>query len=319
MRLRRDLVVSATVAAIVALAVGYALGRGGQAQPVAAGAAPAAAEPAPDPRLARKTFLFAHAAAGGRLEGTGDRLTLTLTGARPWVTRFADRPVRAAQTVDVRDFLRRWKARFGPVPPNAVLSYQVDGEQIPRELVLELRNPRWDADAATMTYDARRITETIDRLVGARHPRRPVVYPLPRSFASASLYIDSASDGDEVDVIVNDVSARNNGLSSTDIRLQWRADLSQCAGYGTSDWRGGLQVYASFQSYSDHSCAFRRTYGRFDVMYADSDGGPLTRGGTITFDSYGFLVSCVGVDCSPYGGINNNRTIDILGGGDGGP
>ena len=314
MRLKRKLVLP-IAAAVVAAAI---VGRVTAPEPGEAAPADAPAEAVDAAALESESYLFSQTAAGGSLRGTDEReLTLTLSGVRDRVTRFTDRPARKAQTVDVRDFLARWDARFAVAPPNAVLSYRSPAERAPRELVLELRNPRYDRAARTMTYDARRIPETTDRIPGTKHPRRPVVQPLPRTFGAAALFIDDSS-GDEVDVIVNDVSAQNNGQDEAGVRLAWRADLSQCAGYGTSDWRGGLQVYASYDSFSDGHCFFKPTYARFNIMVVQPDGS-LSNQGTITFSSSGFLVSCVGFDCSPYGGRNADHTIDVLGGGEGGP
>lgn len=140
-------------------------------------------------------FLFAQDAAGGSLRGPDDQhLTLKLTGVRDWVTRFDDRPVRAGATVDLRDFLARWKGRFAKSPPNAVLSFRVAGDTRPRDMVLELRDPHYDRATATLTYSARRIRRTTDTLPGTRHTDKPVVYPIPSTFGPASLFIDDADD-----------------------------------------------------------------------------------------------------------------------------
>lgn len=139
------------------------------------------------------SYLFVQDAAGGTLRGSDDQhLTLTLTGVADWVTRFADRPVRSAQTVDIRDFLARWRWRFGKSAPNVVLSYRLPGDPRPRDIVLELTNPRYDRATATATYDARRIHRTTDTLLDTRFPRTPVHYPTPQTFAGASIFIDDA-------------------------------------------------------------------------------------------------------------------------------
>lgn len=140
------------------------------------------------------SFLFSQDAGGGSLRGPNEQhLTLTLHPVRDWVTRFTDRPYRAAETVDIRDFLARWQERFAKRPPNAVLSYRVAGDPFPRDMVLELTRPRYDAARKTMTYDARRIRRTTDTFAGTKHHRKPVVYPIPRAFGAATLFIDSAS------------------------------------------------------------------------------------------------------------------------------
>lgn len=138
-------------------------------------------------------YLFSQDAAGGSLTGPDElHLTLTLTGVRDWVTRFTDRPVHAAETVDIRDFLDRWPGRFGSSPPNAVLSFKVPDDPHPRDMVLELRNPRYSAAEASIVYDARRIRRHSDGLPGTRYPLKPVVYPIPHTFGPAALFIDDA-------------------------------------------------------------------------------------------------------------------------------
>ena len=138
-------------------------------------------------------YLFSQDASAGSLTGPDElHLTLTLTGIRRWVTRFTDRPFHAAQTVDLRDFLDRWNGRFGASPPNAVLSFKVAGDPRLRDMVLELRNPRYDRAEDTIVYSARRIRRTPDRLQGTRFHLPPVVYPIPHSFGPAALFIDDA-------------------------------------------------------------------------------------------------------------------------------
>ncbi|MES1246429.1 MAG: hypothetical protein ABUS54_01995, partial [Actinomycetota bacterium] len=88
-------------------------------------------------------FLWVLSGAHGTLSGPDDaHLTLRLAGARPWLTRFDDRPMRDAARVANRDFVSRWNLRFAHDPPNAVLSYD-DATGTPRQLVLELRLPQW--------------------------------------------------------------------------------------------------------------------------------------------------------------------------------
>jgi hypothetical protein len=139
------------------------------------------------------SFLFSQDAAAGTLVGPDDQhLVLTLKPVRNWLTRFTDRPIHQAETVDLRDFLARWNARFAKHPPNGVLSFRVARDPYPRDMVLELSHPRYDRAARTITYDARRIKRSTDTLAGTKHKRKPVVYPIPARFESASLFIDNA-------------------------------------------------------------------------------------------------------------------------------
>jgi hypothetical protein len=141
-----------------------------------------------------QAFLFSQDAGGGSLVGPNDQsLTLTLHPVRSWVTRFSDRPYRAAETVDLRDFLARWHARFAKSPPNSVLSFRVPSDPFPRDMVLVLTRPHYDRASHTMTYHARRIRRTTDTFADTKHHLKPVVYPIPRSFGPATLFIDNAS------------------------------------------------------------------------------------------------------------------------------
>ena len=243
-----------------------------------------------------ETFLYSQSAAGGSLRNG----TLTLTGVDDVVTRFADRPARDAQAVDIRDFLRRWKLRFASSPPNAVLSYRVASSPRPRELVLELRQPRYDATTRTASYTARVIRETADRFPGTRHPRTPTRYPLPRTFSSASLFIDN-TDRDTMATL-------NDKFRLT---YQWNASESQCAGYGQVDDNASEAPTLSYDSYSSGKCFFLPTYARFDMIQIDGAPAP-TKIGTITLDGYGNLVSCHGMACAA-ATEENNEQIQILG------
>ena len=235
-------------------------------------------------------LLFSQNAAGGSLTGPDDQhLTLALTGVRDWITRFSDRPARDAQTVDVRDFLARWDERFAKSPPNAILSYRLPGAAAPRDIVLELSAPRYDAAEATATYAARRIRRTADDLPGTKHSRTPVVYPLPEAFEAASLFIDSpgSSESGYVETQFDDP-----------LLFKWApSPTSQCAGYGdTVTVPANGSVWLNYRSYSDHSCAFEPTYARWEVY----DQDPLTGNawlGQVTFSGSGNWVSCTCMAC----------------------
>jgi len=87
-------------------------------------------------------------ALGASLQGQ----VLTLTGIAPTAITFADRPVRAAGHIPTRHVLEEWtdpSGGFAKDPPNATVSVlSKDGEQA-RDAVVELRNPRLDADRLT--------------------------------------------------------------------------------------------------------------------------------------------------------------------------
>ncbi|HST39683.1 MAG TPA: hypothetical protein VLK58_09245 [Conexibacter sp.] len=96
--------------------------------------------------------LFVQQAAGGTLTGS----TLVLRGVAPRITSFADRPQRSAGTESLAAFVKRWPATFRGAPPNAAL--EIDGAPAGRDVaIVELRRPRYDAKARTLTFAVRRL------------------------------------------------------------------------------------------------------------------------------------------------------------------
>jgi hypothetical protein len=126
--------------ALLVVSVGALLGCG----PAIAATAP----PTPAP-----SYLFSIPTASGTLTGpSGRQLTLRLIGARDYLTRFTDRPLRDASVVANVDFARRFKTYFANSAPNAVLTYTPSGARIPVSIVLTVKHPRWSADHDTWTY-----------------------------------------------------------------------------------------------------------------------------------------------------------------------
>ena len=128
---------------------------------------------APPPVTASKLFVQdAQAATVERKRGK--RWKITLTGVNATTLWFADRPERDAGRQSTRSFVREW-ADFGFAadPPNAVIQHSdADG------VAVELKNPRYDRKAATLTY-----TAIIDPGSGKR---------LARTMTDVSIFIDDA-------------------------------------------------------------------------------------------------------------------------------
>lgn len=104
----------------------------------------------------------------------GKRWKITLTGVNATTLWFADRPERDSGRQSTRSFVREW-ADFGFAadPPNAVIQHSdADG------VAVELKNPRYDRKAATLTY-----TALIDPGSGKR---------LARTMTDVSIFIDDA-------------------------------------------------------------------------------------------------------------------------------
>jgi microcystin-dependent protein len=177
---------------IVALAVGLAALWASSSAPAALPAnssALAATSAAP-------SYLFSIPSAGGSLTGRNDQhLTLRLTGARRYLTRFTDAPLRQAAVVANVDFARRFASYFADAEPNAVLTYTPAHTQIPVSVVVTVGQPRWDARRATWTFPATRIRKKTDTLPGTTVHIKPPVIPNPRSFKHGTLLIDDAASG----------------------------------------------------------------------------------------------------------------------------
>ena len=84
-------------------------------------------------------YLFSIPTAAGSLTGRSDaHLTLRMSGARDYLTRFTDRPLRQAFVVANVNFAKRFKGYFARSRPNAVLTYTPHGSQIPVSIVLTI-------------------------------------------------------------------------------------------------------------------------------------------------------------------------------------
>ena len=98
----------------------------------------------------------------------------TLQGLAPSTLMFSDRPERIVGHLTAAQFVEGWghgENSFLEDPPNAVLSFLEEGDQIPEDVVVTITNPR--LDGLEITYDA-----TV--LEGA----------LPASSGPCSLFID---------------------------------------------------------------------------------------------------------------------------------
>jgi uncharacterized protein YjbI with pentapeptide repeats len=145
------------------------------------------------PRPAAPSYLFSVPSAAGSLQGTSNQhLTLHLTAARDYLTRFTDRPLRQASVVANVDFARRFKRYFATAAPNAVLTYTPNGAHIPVSIVFTIGQPRWSARRSTWTFPATRIRKQTDNLPGTSVDIKPPRVANPRHFGHATLLIDGS-------------------------------------------------------------------------------------------------------------------------------
>lgn len=146
------------------------------------------------PARQQVNYMWTIPSGSGSLTGPDNQhLTLRLVGARDYLTRFTDRPVRQAFVVANVDFIRRFKHYFADSNPNAVLSYSLGGKAIPIAIVLQLGQPRWDPKTSSLTFPAKRIPHMEDNLPDTTVHIKPPFIPNPRHFEKAGLFIDSAS------------------------------------------------------------------------------------------------------------------------------
>ena len=79
--------------------------------------------------------------------------TITFQGPAHSTLFFADRPQRVVGHLQTRKFVDEWgdgENSFAEDPPNAVVSFLEDGDAVPEEVTVELRDPHLTED--TLTY-----------------------------------------------------------------------------------------------------------------------------------------------------------------------
>ncbi len=105
---------------------------------------------------------------------TSDGQRLTLNGLSPATLFFADRPQRVVGHVNSNTFVGEWgdgENSFADDPPNAVISFMENGDTVPEDATVVLRNPKMDQD--NLSYEI----EILDGI-------------LPAQAGACSLFID---------------------------------------------------------------------------------------------------------------------------------
>lgn len=138
-------------------------------------------------------FMWVQDAAGGTLTGTDPaNMTLTLRNVREHVTQFSNRPYKLTSLVANDLFFFNWPMAFTSSPPNATLSYRSGSDSRPVNLVMTLSDPQYDRKKKVVTYHAAVMNDAPQILESALGNLKPVLRKLPKSFGSASLFIDGA-------------------------------------------------------------------------------------------------------------------------------
>ena len=128
---------------------------------------------------------------------------LTLEGVDARMLYFGDRPSRRVGSMPVQDALDAlfdWNSSLGP--PNAALSWLDDGGE--RTAVVVLESGIYDAEAATVVYEVRPLSEDSQGSFGSK------IIGLPNgSLGPASLFIDSVN---QAGVLNNVRNVGGNGM-----------------------------------------------------------------------------------------------------------
>jgi hypothetical protein len=150
--------------------------------------------PSADSAKAKTEFLFVQPFDAGTWApkaGEDGVYTLTLTGAAANTVYFSDRPERVVGITPNQQFLDG--LGFTPNnPPNAAVVATREDEDDQEVLVIELLNPAYDAEAQTLTYDARVLADYGEH--GLAHLAiQQQDYELGETFGAGSLFIDDCA------------------------------------------------------------------------------------------------------------------------------
>ena len=137
-----------------------------------------------------RSYLFVQNGKSGTFVGNGDgNYTLTIDGVSSQTIYFSDRPERDAGQIDMQTYLN--SGCFNETnPPNAAIDV-LNGEEGNDVVIVELLNPVYDSNAATLQYTAR-ILEDVNHSVVVFNEKRDG--SIPTSFGSVALFIDDCSD-----------------------------------------------------------------------------------------------------------------------------
>jgi hypothetical protein len=165
------------------------------ATPAATSALPANPHPSADAATTRPEYLFVQTFDTGTWTpnvGESGVYTLTLTGAAAQTTFFSDRPEREVGLAPNQAFIDGLGFATAN-PPNAALVVAPDGSDEQDVLLVELLSPVYNADSATLTYDAKVLADYGGRGL-APLAQQQTDYKLAESFGEGSLFIDDCPD-----------------------------------------------------------------------------------------------------------------------------
>ena len=196
---------------------------------------------------AAPAYLFTVQAASGSTapsqtaNGEDERFTLTLRGVDP-VTKFADRPFRAASVMTPGALVSNWNSWFASSAPNAVLTFANGTGRAPQSIVVTLSSPRYDNAGRTLTFTATRTYRTQDPGQKGKDWKRPVT---PRTFTSASLFIDDAGSSVTDSLTAQLQQAMQQFVFAPNDANTWAAVQASLTGVLTNAWQKGTLSGAS--------------------------------------------------------------------------
>lgn len=135
------------------------------------------------------SYLFVQNGNSGTFVGNGDgNYTLTINGVSSQTIYFSDRPERDAGQVDMQTYLN--SGCFSNTnPPNAAIDV-LNGGEGNDVVIVELFNPVYDSNMATLQYTTRIIDD--DHSATTFNERRDASIPI--SFSAVALFIDDCPD-----------------------------------------------------------------------------------------------------------------------------
>jgi hypothetical protein len=170
---------------------------------------------------------------GGTTSETDGGYVLTLTDVVPRAIWFEDRPARGTGTMPIDELVDVF---FDGDPPNAAL--EVFSEPAAGTVIIvELSNPRYDADQARLEFDARILDDEQIRATGLGDHRERVTGDMPATFGAAALFLDDAcmtSDGVALTGMSNITCADASAVIEA-----WQAAGSPGARAGTASFESG--------------------------------------------------------------------------------
>ena len=117
-----------------------------------------------------------------------------------------------------------------------MLTYSAGAGKAPQSIVVTLARPRIDSTGRVLTFTATRTYRTFDQSQKAKSLIRPVT---PRTFSSASLFIDDAGDSQAAALVAQLQQGMQQYVFSPNNASTWAAVASALSTILTQAWQQG--------------------------------------------------------------------------------